>query len=54
MVFLKNLKELSFLIYGLGITGNSVLNFFKKNNIKNYKVWDDKKKHLYKNKRPNN
>ena len=44
MVFLKNLKELSFLIYGLGITGNSVLNFFKKNNIKNYKVWDDKKK----------
>ena len=30
MLALKNLKELSFLIYGLGLTGNSVVNFFKK------------------------
>ena len=30
MAFHKNLKELSFLIYGLGLTGKSVVNFFKK------------------------
>ena len=41
MLALKNLKELSFLIYGLGLTGNSVVNFFKKNEIYKYKIWDD-------------
>ena len=38
------LKERSFLVYGLGLTGMSVVNFFKKNKIKKFKVWDDKKK----------
>ena len=50
----KNFKKLSFLVYGLGLTGKSVINFFKKNNIKNYKVWDDHNKKLYKTKRPIN
>ena len=50
----KNFKKLSFLVYGLGLTGKSVINFFKKNNIKNYKVWDDHNKKLYKSKRPIN
>ena len=26
----KNFKKLSFLVYGLGLTGKSVINFFKK------------------------
>ena len=48
------LKELSFLVYGLGSTGISVINFFKKNRIKKFKVWDDHKKNLFKNYRSNN
>ncbi len=51
MAFQKNFKELSFLIYGLGLTGKSVVNFFKKNKVKNYKVWDDKNISLFKDKR---
>ena len=54
MISKKNLKNLSFLIYGLGLTGKSVVNFFTKNNIRNFKVWDDQNKNLYKNKRPSN
>ena len=54
MVSIDNFKKLSFLVYGLGTTGLSVINFFKKNGIKNYKVWDDKNKNLYKKFRPNN
>ena len=38
------LKEQLFLIYGLGLSGQSVVKFFKKNNFKNFKVWDDKQK----------
>ena len=45
----SKLKELSFLVYGLGLSGISVVNFFKKNSIKNFKVWDDKNKNVYKN-----
>ena len=45
----SKLKELSFLVYGLGLSGISVVNFFKKNSIKNFKVWDDKRKNVYKN-----
>ena len=37
----KILKFKSFCVYGLGITGMSVVNFFKKNNFKNYSTWDD-------------
>ena len=54
MVPIKNLRELSFLVYGLGLTGKSVINFFKKNRINRYQVWDDKKKKLFKSKRPQN
>ena len=45
----SKLKELSFLVYGLGLSGISVVNFFKKHSIKNFKVWDDKHKTVYKN-----
>lgn len=51
MVSQVDLKEMSFLVYGLGMTGKSVINFFKKNNIKNYQVWDEKNKNLLKKKR---
>ena len=44
MVQYSKLKELSFLVYGLGLSGRSVINYFKKNGIKNFKVWDDNKK----------
>ena len=48
------LKELSFLVYGLGLSGRSVINFFKKKKIKKFKVWDDKKKNILKKFRPKN
>ena len=51
MLSISKLKELSFLIYGLGSSGKSVVNFFKKNNINNYEIWDDKHKQLFKKKR---
>ena len=54
MIYKKNLKNISFLIYGLGLTGKSVVNFFFKNNVRNFKVWDDHNKDLYKNKRTSN
>ena len=54
MVFKNDFKKKSFLVYGLGLTGQSVIKFFKKNRIKRYKVWDDKNKNLYKSKRPDN
>ena len=50
----KNLNEFSFLVYGLGLSGQSVVKFFLKKNIKNFKVWDDKQKQLFKNKRARN
>ena len=43
-----NLSKKSFAIYGLGITGSSVINFFKKNSLKNYVVWDDNEQVLKK------
>ena len=47
-----NLKKFSFLVYGLGLTGCSVIKYFKKNKIVNYCVWDDniKLKKSYQNK----
>ena len=54
MLSISNLKELSFLIYGLGLSGQSVVKFFKKKNIKNFEVWDDNQKNLFKNKRTKN
>ena len=50
----NNLKELSFLVYGLGLTGRSVVNFFNKNEVKNFQVWDDQNKDLYRKKRTTN
>ena len=54
MLSTNNIKKLSFLVYGLGQTGQSVVNFFKRNNFQSYKVWDDFNKNLYKKKRVNN
>jgi UDP-N-acetylmuramoylalanine-D-glutamate ligase len=51
MISFPKLKKMSFLVYGLGSSGQSVVKFFKKKNIKNYKVWDDKDKKLFKNNR---
>ena len=54
MLSTLNLKELSFLVYGLGLSGQSVVKFFKKKKIKKFEVWDDKQKKLFKNKRTKN
>ena len=54
MTPIKNFRSLSFLVFGLGMTGRSVVNFFNKNKIKNYLVWDDENKDLYKKKRSKN
>ena len=35
------LKLKSFFVYGLGVTGMSVVNYFNKNNFTRYDVWDD-------------
>ena len=43
------LKEQSFLVYGLGLSGQSVVKFFQKNNFRKFKVWDDKQKKKFKN-----
>jgi UDP-N-acetylmuramoylalanine--D-glutamate ligase len=51
MISFPKLKKMSFLVYGLGSSGQSVVRFFKKKNINNYKVWDDKDKKLFKNNR---
>ena len=50
----KKLKELSFRVYGLGLSGRSVVKFFLKNNINKFKVWDDRQKIIYKTYRPKN
>lgn len=54
MLKIQELKEHSFLVYGLGSTGISVIKFFNKNNIKKFKVWDDKKENIFKNLRTKN
>ena len=54
MFKIPKLKELSFLVYGLGITGSSVVKYFIKKKIKKFEVWDDKKKELFKNYRSKN
>ena len=42
----KSLKDNSFAIYGLGLSGNSTFKFLKKKNVNKIYIWDDKK---YKN-----
>ena len=44
MSHILNLKKLSFLVYGLGCTGYSVIKYFKKKKIYNFSVWDDNSK----------
>ena len=39
----KLIKDSSYAIYGLGLSGNSVLKFLKKKNKKKIYTWDDKK-----------
>ncbi len=39
-----NLKKLSFLIYGLGSTGRSVVKYLKRKKIRDFFVWDDNTK----------
>ena len=41
MSYTLKFKKLSFLVYGLGSTGHSVIKYFKKKKIHNYYVWDD-------------
>ena len=36
-----NFKDKSFAVYGLGITGNSVVNFLRKNRADKIHTWDD-------------
>ena len=38
----KNITDKKFLIYGFGLTGKSVLKFFKKKKIKKFTIVDDK------------
>ncbi len=40
---LSQLSKKSFAVYGLGLTGLSVINHFKKHSIKDFCVWDDDK-----------
>ena len=54
MLQIQELKERSFLVYGLGSTGLSVIKFFNKNKIKNFKIWDDNKKNIFKNHKTKN
>ena len=51
---IPKLRELSFLVYGLGLSGRSVIKFFKKNKINDFKIWDDDQKKILKNYRPKN
>ena len=51
---LQKIKELSFLIYGLGLSGQFSSKILQKKKIKNFKVWDDKNKRLFKNHRTQN
>ena len=54
MFLIPKFKELSFLVYGLGLSGRSVVNFFQRNKIYNFKVWDDNQIKLLKKYRTKN
>ena len=41
MSSIEKLKKKNFVVYGLGVTGKSVVNYFKRNRIKNYYSYDD-------------
>ena len=40
----KNLSQKSFLVYGLGASGVSVINYLKKKKFTKFYVWDDNAK----------
>jgi len=42
----KILQKKSFAVYGLGVTGASVVKYLKKNKVKKIIIWDDNKKKL--------
>ncbi len=44
MIFKRILKDKSFLIYGLGLTGKSVLKFLRKSKARDVFLWDDNRK----------
>ena len=44
----KKLSKKSFAVYGLGITGASVINYLKKLKVKKLNVWDDNKNKRFK------
>ena len=54
MFKIPKLKEHSFLVYGLGLSGCSVVRFFKKKNFLNFKIFDDKHKNLFRQYRTKN
>ncbi len=54
MFTISKLKELSFLVYGLGLSGKSIVRFFIRNKIIKFKVWDDKEKKIYKKRQTSN
>ena len=41
MIFSKILKNKSFLVYGLGVTGISAIKFLKSIGVKSILIWDD-------------
>ena len=43
MTLSKALSKKKFAVYGLGITGISVLNYLRKLGVKEFYVWDDSK-----------
>ena len=45
----KPIKDSSYAVYGLGLSGNSTFKFLKKKSIKKIYNWDDKKnkKNIY-------
>ena len=54
MLKTPKLKEHSFLVYGLGLSGSAVVKYLKKNNFSDFKVWDDKEKKLFRKNRTKN
>jgi len=54
MLQISKLKEHTFLVYGLGLSGLSVIKFFKKNNFKNFTIWDYNITNLLKSHRTRN
>ena len=54
MFQIQKLKELSFLVYGLGLSGLSVVKFFKKKKLKILKFGMILQKNLFKNYRTKN